>query len=233
MTGFCPHTRAIPGLDAYYCPDCKKSISAGTAAYKQLTDRPLFKGTTDEEKAEIRRRRGEDDPDKVEIARLKARVEELEAQSTDLKEALSEAATALKRAKDPRPVERPTLWRVFQLARSALMQVKRIKGGWLLSMGQKLQRRFIRLRDIWELLSQENWYLGDIFPEANSDNYVEGRYVPPPKNPRPKLPQRHGSIAPAEPDSLARGGMSSVIGAMAQLAYGYQPPWAKQLTEAT
>lgn len=32
----CVHPRAIPGLDAHYCPDCKKSIGAGTITYQKL-----------------------------------------------------------------------------------------------------------------------------------------------------------------------------------------------------
>lgn len=32
----CLHSRAIIGLDAHYCPDCKKSIGYGTTLYEQL-----------------------------------------------------------------------------------------------------------------------------------------------------------------------------------------------------
>ena len=32
----CNHARAITGLDAHYCPDCKKSIEYGTAAYETM-----------------------------------------------------------------------------------------------------------------------------------------------------------------------------------------------------
>jgi len=58
MNGFCPHPLVIPGLDAYYCKNCKKSIAAGTTAYAKLLRRRLFFGTTHKEAAEIRRRRG-------------------------------------------------------------------------------------------------------------------------------------------------------------------------------
>lgn len=32
----CCHPRAYPGLDAHYCPDCRRSITAGTAEYYRL-----------------------------------------------------------------------------------------------------------------------------------------------------------------------------------------------------
>ena len=32
----CSHARVITGLDAHYCPDCKKSIEYGTAAYEKM-----------------------------------------------------------------------------------------------------------------------------------------------------------------------------------------------------
>lgn len=35
----CTHPKAIIGLDAHYCPDCKKSIEYGTALYEQILNR--------------------------------------------------------------------------------------------------------------------------------------------------------------------------------------------------
>lgn len=35
----CTHSRAITGLDCHYCPDCKKSIEYGTAAYEAMLNR--------------------------------------------------------------------------------------------------------------------------------------------------------------------------------------------------
>jgi hypothetical protein len=34
----CDHRHAIPGLDAHYCPVCKKSILAGTTAYQRILE---------------------------------------------------------------------------------------------------------------------------------------------------------------------------------------------------
>jgi hypothetical protein len=35
----CAHPRAITGLDAHFCPDCKKSIEYGTAAYEKMLNK--------------------------------------------------------------------------------------------------------------------------------------------------------------------------------------------------
>ena len=35
----CFHPRAITGLDAHFCPDCKKSIEYGTAAYEKMLNK--------------------------------------------------------------------------------------------------------------------------------------------------------------------------------------------------
>ncbi|NJO74194.1 MAG: hypothetical protein HC833_10825 [Leptolyngbyaceae cyanobacterium RM1_406_9] len=32
----CTHAGAAPGLDACYCPDCRRSIARGTAEYNEL-----------------------------------------------------------------------------------------------------------------------------------------------------------------------------------------------------
>lgn len=35
----CTHPKAIIGLDAHYCPDCKKSIEYGTSTYEEILNR--------------------------------------------------------------------------------------------------------------------------------------------------------------------------------------------------
>lgn len=37
----CNHPRAITGLDAHYCPDCKKSIEYGTSAYNAMLNKTI------------------------------------------------------------------------------------------------------------------------------------------------------------------------------------------------
>ena len=61
------------------------------------------------------------------------------------------------------------------------MDVQRTVGGWILKMGNKA-RRFRRLTDIWDILSQDEWYLSDIFPE---DKLVALDLILPPR-PRKK-----------------------------------------------
>ena len=37
----CAHPRAITGLDAHYCPDCRKSIEYGTSAYNAILNKTI------------------------------------------------------------------------------------------------------------------------------------------------------------------------------------------------
>ena len=87
---------------------------------------------------------------------------ELEQENQRLKDELTEAKNTIRRAKDISPMMRISLKRVLRLAHNACMDVQRTVGGWILKMGEKA-RKFRRLADIWEILSQEDWYLGDIF----------------------------------------------------------------------
>ena len=66
-------------------------------------------------------------------------------------------------AKDISPVEKPSLKRVLALARAACLDVlKSAEGNWILSMG-RLRRSFKKLRDIWDLLIVDDWFLEDLF----------------------------------------------------------------------
>jgi hypothetical protein len=101
----------------------------------------------------------------AEIARLRER-------NTKLLELARSQAEIIRRAKDISPVARPSRCRVTRLAQAAFMNVsKAFNGGWVLSMGEKLKRGFKTLKEIWELLIVDDWFLGDIFsppprPEA-------------------------------------------------------------------
>lgn len=111
----------------------------------------------------------------AEIKRLREEVNTLNEQVANLRGQLN-------RAKDPTPVKRPSLLRVLLLARMALMDIKRVGGGWVLSMGENLRRSFKTLREIWELLTQDDWCLSDIFSQPTI---------------KPRLPQRHPPLAPS------------------------------------
>jgi hypothetical protein len=165
MNGFCPHKRAIPGLDAYWCPDCKQTFTRGTPIYEALA-----KGNESGSNAEIQRLREE---------------------NAALREELRAAQNTIRRAKDINPVQRPSLKRVMRLVADACMSLQKLASGWLLKLGHQ-GRRFKSLSQIWELLSGDDWSLGDIFPEESGGETprVLERFIP-------RLPQRHGSLAPA------------------------------------
>ena len=116
---------------------------------------------------------------------LKAENERLRAQNEELLKALADSRAIIRRAKDPQPVDRPSFKRVIQLVREACMSLIRLKSGWELRMGH-LKRRFRFLKQIWELLIVEDWFLSDVFPPD-----------PPVKKTQcPRLPFRHPILAP-------------------------------------
>jgi hypothetical protein len=99
-----------------------------------------------------------------EIIALKKENALIKQENQQLSEELKQAKQIIHRAKDISPVIRLSLQRVMRLANQACMDIKRTVGGWILKMGDKA-RKFRRLADIWEILSQDRWYLSDIFPE--------------------------------------------------------------------
>lgn len=119
-----------------------------------------------------------------ELERLRAEeIERLRAENLELR-------LQLARAKNPEPVNRPSLSRVLKLARNACMELERSeKGKWTLRMG-KLIRTFAKLRDIWLLLTQEEWLLSDIFPsQPESLEVLKSK-------PTTRTPKRYPSLAP-------------------------------------
>jgi len=121
-----------------------------------------------------------DNPEQI-IEQLKYQIHQIQ----ELEAQLLEAKTRANRAKDISPVERPSFRRVGMLARNACMELKKVASGWLLLMG-KLQRKFKSLKKIWLLLTQEHWYLSDIFPTQKS--------APKYKDAPPRLPKRYPDI---------------------------------------
>ena len=63
------------------------------------------------------------------------------------------------------------------------MDVQRTVGGWILKLGDKA-RKFRRLADIWYILSQDNWYLSDIFPP---EKLIAIDLIQPPKLRKPRI----------------------------------------------
>ena len=92
----------------------------------------------------------------------------------------------IRRAKDVSPVMRLSLKRILRLAHHACMDVQRTVGGWILRMGDKA-RKFRRLWDIWDVLSQDEFVLSEIFPE---EKLIDVNLIQPPKRRVRPLPSR-------------------------------------------
>ena len=101
---------------------------------------------------------------KREIIALKTENARLQQENEMVKKDLDIAKQVIRRAKDVTPLMRISLKRVLRLAHDACMDIQRSGRGWILKMGSKA-RRFRRLADIWDILSQDEWYLSEIFPE--------------------------------------------------------------------
>ena len=75
-------------------------------------------------------------------------------------------------------------------------------GGWILKLGDKA-RKFKRLADIWDIFSQDEWYLEDVFPK---DKLIAIDLIQPPK-PR-KLPIHFRPQQPKQPFPITREDLS-------------------------
>jgi hypothetical protein len=92
-----------------------------------------------------------------------AEIARLRTQNDELLSRVRSQSEEIPRAKDISPVEKPSLKRVLALAHAACLDVlKSTEGNWILSMG-RLRRSFKKLRDIWDLLIVDDWYLTDLF----------------------------------------------------------------------
>lgn len=113
-------------------------------------------------------------------------IEDLKAEVERLNRELAAAQAMIRRAKNIDPVQKPTFRRVLQLAREACLDIRRVAGGWELSMGDSLKRRFRFLKEIWVLLLQESWSLLDLFtPEPKQQRKA-----------KPRKPKRYPPLAP-------------------------------------
>ena len=122
-----------------------------------------------------------------EIIALKRENALLQQENELVKKDLDQAKQIIRRAKDISPLMRISLKRVLRLAHDACMDVQRTVGGWILRMG-RLARKFRRLANIWDLLSQDDFKLSDIFPE---DKRVAVELIRPPKRrKKPEPPEK-------------------------------------------
>ncbi|MCC3575258.1 MAG: hypothetical protein JGK30_26030 [Microcoleus sp. PH2017_40_RAT_O_B] len=121
---------------------------------------------------------------RAELVVARAQIEQLRQSNEQLQKYLRDKDDTIRQAKDITPVSRVSLKRVLLLVRAAALDLSKISkldgGGWLLSMGATLQRKFRSLRQIWELLNVEDWYLNDLFDEsipANSGSNLLSKVV--------------------------------------------------------
>ena len=63
------------------------------------------------------------------------------------------------------------------------MDLQRTVGGWILKLGDRA-RKFRRLADIWDILSQDEWYLEDIF---TPEKLIAIDLIQPPKFRKPSI----------------------------------------------
>ena len=118
-----------------------------------------------------------------EIEILKTQHQQLKNENEILKKDLEISKNIIRRAKDITPLVRISLKRVLRLAHDACMDVQRTVGGWILRMGDKA-RKFRRLADIWDILSQDNWFLSEIFAP---DKLIAIDLIQPPKPRKPPV----------------------------------------------
>ncbi len=80
------------------------------------------------------------------------------------------------------------------------MDVQRTVGGWILKMGNKA-RKFRRLVDIWDILSQNEWYLSDIFAP---DKLISIDLIQPPRPRKRATPMEKQTIPLISPEEVLR-----------------------------
>jgi len=123
----------------------------------------------------------------IEFSDLKsalAEIARLRDQNNELLSQVRSQSEQIRLAKDISPVEKPSLKRVLALARAACLDVlKSAEGNWVLSMG-RLRRTFKKLRDIWDLLVVDDWFLEDLFSP-----------LPPPIAPKPLFAPIHSKYS--------------------------------------
>jgi hypothetical protein len=142
-----------------------------------------------------------------EIIALRKEVSKLRQENEIITKDLDQAKQILRRAKDISPIMRLSLQRVMRLAHQACMDVKRTVGGWILRMGDKA-RRFRRLADIWDILSQDEFYLSDIFPE---DQLIAPELILPARMPKRPMPPEKTTFPLIRPEDVIRRRSMSLV----------------------
>ena len=98
----------------------------------------------------------------AELISAQAEIQRLCEQNDEMCDRIRTQTETINRAKDITPVSRPSFRRVLSLARAACLDLCKCPGGgWFLSMGQRV-RKFKTLRQIWDILCLDDWFLSDL-----------------------------------------------------------------------
>lgn len=113
-------------------------------------------------KAQLRRREEEN-------IGLSEKIDSVESENEALTRENSTLREIINRAKNISPIARPTYDNVRRLAARAGIGIVKAPGGWVVKMASRIGKKFKRLRDIWLILTQEDWHLhDDFFPKGES-----------------------------------------------------------------
>jgi hypothetical protein len=135
-----------------------------------------------------------------EIIALRRENTRLREENEIISKDLEQAKQIIRRAKDITPLMRISLQRVLRLAHQACMDVQRTVGGWILRMGDKA-RKFRRLADIWDLLSQDDFHLSDIF---SGDKLIAVELIVPARMPKRATPLDKTTFPLIRPEDVIR-----------------------------
>jgi len=98
----------------------------------------------------------------AQLISAQAEIQRLREQNDEMCDRIRAQSQIINRAKDINPVARPSFKRVLTLARAAFLDLcKCPAGGWVLSLGSRF-RKFKTLRQIWDILCLDDWFLEDL-----------------------------------------------------------------------
>jgi hypothetical protein len=168
----CPACGGIDSLDArwsqkyangywiIYCQECDSTCSCSVELLP-----PCLRGEDDDADSENSPGvdRAQEPIEFPDLGSALAEIARLRTQNEELLSRVRSQSEQIRQAKDISPVEKPSLKRVLALAQAACLDIlKNTEGNWILRMG-RLRRSFKKLRDIWDLLISDDWYLMDLF----------------------------------------------------------------------
>jgi hypothetical protein len=94
---------------------------------------------------------------------LQAEIDRLQLKVQELQEQLRSQQRIIRQAKDISPVQKPSLKRVLNLIQAPGFNLAKAGCRWVLSFGSTLKRSFKTLREIWEAVNVDDFFLSDLF----------------------------------------------------------------------